>query len=422
MDSQSIRKSKGIYLIMSKSIEETKKCKKCQRILPIERFSRGNNWCKNCVSTYNSEVRGFMSEESIVKIERLYKEPIPTRILDTNQAGIELINSDECFVRLINYKMAWISNYGRPIEYSNGKYVLKRIKDNKSGEKVCTLQKNVYDGKKWIYQRQTIEVWRLVVRAFIVNYDIVGNTHCWHKDNNKADNYYRNIYPMNEKQYNAILERYSAGDDITEEFIFEILNDILYKADDWYANKWKRTFYGVGYLGCNDSFTGDNYIYSKWTNMMQRCYDEETHKRKPYYAPCTVEAEWHNFSNYREWHKENAMGDKKVDLDKDVLIRGNTVYSSDTCTLIPHFTNTIFEERGIATNIVQNNDTGKYDVFMSVLGKRKDIGSFDTEEKGKQAFFDYKKDYIKKYAKKCKGRVPDKTYQAMMNWEIEITD
>ena len=35
---------------------------------------------------------------------------------------------------------------------------------------------------------------------------------------------------------------------------------------------------------------------------------------------------------------------------------------------------------------------------------------------------DYKKDYIKKYAKKCKGRVPDKTYQAMMNWEIEITD
>ena len=40
---------------------------------------------------------------NIVKIERLYKEPIPQRLLDTEQAGIELINSDECFVRLINY-------------------------------------------------------------------------------------------------------------------------------------------------------------------------------------------------------------------------------------------------------------------------------------------------------------------------------
>ncbi|MBO5371927.1 MAG: hypothetical protein J6A75_04305 [Lachnospiraceae bacterium] len=211
-------------------------------------------------------------------------------------------------MRLINYKNAWISNYGRVLEYNNGKYIFKHTKDNEVGEKICTLQKNVYHSEKWIWQRQTIEVWKLVVGAFIVNFDMVGNIHCWHKDNNKADNYYKHIFPVNDKQYNAILERYTDGANITDEVITDIVNDILYKADDWYANKWKKTVFGIGYLGCNDAdATRDNYIYSKWANMMQRCYDEETHKLKPYYALCTAEIEWLNFSNYREWHKDNMM-------------------------------------------------------------------------------------------------------------------
>lgn len=402
-------------------MNKTKICNKCGRELPLERFSQ-NGWCKNCNSFYSSEARGFVTEENLVKIERFYKEPIPQRILDTEQAGIDLISPDECFVRLINYKNAWISNYGRPLEYNNGKYVFKRISENESGEKICTLQKNVYDGEKWIWQKHTIEVWRLVVSIFIVNFDMVGNTHCWHKGNNKADNYYKHIYPMNDKQYKAMEEKIFLGED-TEADILSVVNDIKYKADDWYANKWKRTVFGIGYLGCNDAeATRDNYIYSKWANMMQRCYDEETHKLKPYYAVCTAEIEWLNFSNYREWHRENEMGDRKVDLDKDVLIQGNTVYGSETCSLIPHFTNTIFEERGADTNIVLNNDTGKYDVTMSVLGKKEDVGTFDTEEEAKQGFINYKQDYIRNFAKKCKGKVPHKTYEAMMNWIVEITD
>lgn len=408
-------------------LKETKICSKCGRELPLDRFRKdGRNWCKNCCSTYSSEVRGFaITEENAVKIERIYKEPIPQRILDTEQASIDLISPDECFVRLINYKNAWISNYGRPLEYNNGKYVFKRVSENESGEKICTLQKNVYDGEKWIWQKHTIEVWRLVVSIFIVNFDMVGNTHCWHKGNNKADNYYKNIYPMNDKQYNEVLNRYTDGADITDELITDIVNDIKYKADDWYANKWKRTVFGIGYLGCNDADANrtDNYIYSKWANMMQRCYDEETHKLKPYYALCTAEIEWLNFSNYREWHIENAMGDRKVDLDKDVLIQGNTVYGSETCTLIPHFTNTLFEApKGTDTNIVLNNETGKYDVTMSILGKKEDVGAFDTEEEAKQGYIDYKQEYIRKFAKKCKGKVPYKTYEAMLNWVVEIKD
>lgn len=405
-------------------VNETKLCNKCGRELPLERFSSEKSWCKNCMSFYSSQVKGFVTEDNIVKIERIYKEPIPQRILDTEQVGIKLISPDECFVQLINYKKVWISNYGRVLEHNNGKYVFKRTKTNELGEKICTLKKNVYNGEKWIWQRYTIEVWRLVVEAFIINFDMVGNTRCWHKDNNKADNYYKSIYPMTEKQYNAVLKKYSAGEDITEKLIYEIANDILYKADDWYANKWKRTVFGIGYLGCNDAEAiRDNYIYSKWANMIQRCYDEITHKLKPYYAACTVCEEWLNFSNYRLWHTENAMGDRKVDLDKDILIPGNKTYSPETCTLVTHFTNTVFETtKGIDSNIVKNNATGKYDATMIILGKREEIGTFDTEGQAKQGFIDYKNDYISEFAKSSKGKVPNKTYEAMTNWKVRIAN
>ena len=86
-----------------------------------------------------------------------------------------------------------------------------------------------------------------------------------------------------------MLEKYSAGEEITEDVIYDIVNDILYKADDWYANKCKRTVFNIGYLGCNDAdASNDNNIYVKWRNMMVRCYDPKTHKLKPYYAPCTA--------------------------------------------------------------------------------------------------------------------------------------
>lgn len=90
---------------------------------------------------------------------------------------------------------------------------------------------------------------------------------------------------------------------------------------------------------------------------------------------------------------------------------------------VSHFTNTVFETtRGIDTNIAYNNTTVKYDVTMSILGKRIDVGSFDSEEEARQGFIDYKQDYIRNVAKKCESKVPNKTYEAMLNWKVEIGD
>ena len=402
-------------------VKKTKRCSRCGRELPLERFSTGNSWCKDCCSSYLSERNGTLTEEKKVRIERIYKEPLPERLLDASNTNVKLLNDEECFVKLIDYRNAWVSNYGRVLECKNGRFVVKRTKRNELNEKVCVLQKNVYNGGKWIWKKQTIEIWRLVVRCFIQNFDFAGNTRCWHKNNDLNDNYYKHIYPVGEKQHAALLDKYNGGQEITEELILDVINDILYKADDWSTNKWKRTVFDIGYLGCADSeATRNNYIYSKWQNMMQRCYDPKTQEMKPYYKGCGVDVELLNYSNYREWHKENCMDDNKLDLDKDILVEGNKVYSVDTVTLVPHFTNTVFVERGFDANITYNSEKDIYNAYMNIIGKRNHIGEYDTEEEAKQAYIDYKQNYIRDFAEKNKGKVPNKTYEAMKNWVVEV--
>ena len=88
-----------------------------------------------------------------------------------------------------------------------GEYeLLKGSRNRATGELKYTLQKNVYfkTKKDWGYKKETVLARDLVIQTFIVNYDIKNNTHCWHQDNNVKDNYYKNLYPVTELQYQAI--------------------------------------------------------------------------------------------------------------------------------------------------------------------------------------------------------------------------
>lgn len=72
--------------------------------------------------------------------------------------------------------------------------------------------------------------------------------------------------------------------------------------------------------------------YRTWKSMLRRCYDLN-YERKTY-KDCSVCEEWHLFSNFKAWmEKQNYQG---LHLDKDVLVKGNKVYSPDTCVFIPN--------------------------------------------------------------------------------------
>lgn len=73
--------------------------------------------------------------------------------------------------------------------------------------------------------------------------------------------------------------------------------------------------------------------YQAWQGMIKRCYDPKFHARNETYIGCEVCEEWQRFSNFFAWWKLNHV--YGYELDKDLLIPGNKVYSPLTCLYIP---------------------------------------------------------------------------------------
>jgi len=108
----------------------------------------------------------------------------------------------------------------------------------------------------------------------------------------------------------------------------------------------RKPIYGVG---INDAsyLTNPRYLtkretcpyYIIWASMLERCYNQDYIKRNPTYIECTVCEEWKLFSNFKNWMiKQDWKGNE---LDKDLLIRGNKIYSPETCIFVSKKVNTL---------------------------------------------------------------------------------
>ena len=92
---------------------------------------------------------------------------------------------------------------------------------------------------------------------------------------------------------------------------------------------------GVGFLGVGKYKTREDGKKTKeylvWYSMLTRCYSKTYHGREAY-KDCYVCDEWLNFQNFADWfHKNYKEG---LVLDKDKKIKGNKVYSPETCVFI----------------------------------------------------------------------------------------
>lgn len=191
----------------------------------------------------------------------------------------------------------------------------------------------------------------------------------------------------------------------------------------------KPTFYNKGYLGQGAYKTHqdgiETYAYSTWSRMIRRGYSELESDKNPTYKDVYVCDEWHNFQNFAKWHEENYT--EGFSLDKDVLIKGNKVYSPETCCFIPQDVNMLLVKansiRGkypIGVNYSKINK--KYIASYNVDNKKIYIGSFDTPEEAFQAYKIKKEEHIKNIAEKYKGLISERVYQALKNYTVEITD
>lgn len=195
--------------------------------------------------------------------------------------------------------------------------------------------------------------------------------------------------------------------------------------------------YGIGYLGEGKYKASENgkdtRVYKTWRNMLQRCYDKKYHKKYPTYIGCEVCNEWLNFQNFAEWDKDNyyIIEGEQMHLDKDILIKHNKIYSPDTCIFVPERINILFTKcdnaRGksvIGVTPVNEKYMARCNIFNPKTGKskREYLGIYDTELEAFKVYKYYKEENIKEVTDYFKGQIPERLYNGLYNYEVEITD
>jgi hypothetical protein len=330
----------------------------------------------------------------------------------------------------MDYKDAWLSNYGRLITKTyrsrytllNGSYV--------NGELMYSARKNVFVDGKWVYKHDYIYAPKMVVETFIVNDDKANNNYIWHSGHDKGDCYYRNLYPLNKEQFRVVNNHFKETGDDSEWFILNVMNDIRFKPDEWSKKLVKPILYNRGWHGVLYEGSCEN-AYNRWKLMMSRCYSPSMNKLYKEYADCEVCEEWYNFSNFKLWYDEHMKPYKQlgieVELDKDILFKGNRVYSPETVSLVPSVINCLFisnsSKRGkYPIGVWLDKDKNKFRSEMNFYGHHIKLGTFNTAEEAFERYKVYKEDFIKDIAEQYKDILQDKTYRAMMEWTVEITD
>ena len=113
-------------------------------------------------------------------------------------------------------------------------------------------------------------------------------------------------------------------------------------------------------------------------------------------------------------------------LDKDILHKGNKIYGPDSCCIIPTAINCLFtgqRNRDLPLGVSLFKRTGKYCVSYPVYGstKRPKVCK-DTPEEAFQIYKINKEKYIKCIADEYKQYIPKEVYDALYEYEVEITD
>ena len=200
---------------------------------------------------------------------------------------------------------------------------------------------------------------------------------------------------------------------------------------------YEKRYYGIGYLGEGEYKTIKNgkqtRVYKTWHCMLERCYSEKIHEKRPTYKDCKVLEEWHNFQNFAKWYYDNyyEVEGETMALDKDILFKHNKIYSSDTCIFVPQTINSLFIKRQNARGesvIGTTSFKGKYQAQCNMInpktGKSKNeyLGLYETQEEAFKVYKYYKENNIKEVADYYFGRIPDKLYDRLYNYEVEIDD
>ena len=246
--------------------------------------------------------------------------------------------------------------------------------------------------------------------------------------------------------------KYNDARDVIVEFQDEHKYRVHAQYKDFKKGKCKNPFYpsvyGHGYLGTDkngnvpkakefkDGKWCITWEYYKWNAMLKRCFDDKYKEKEPTYKDVVCCERWLCFANFLEdlevlKQEYNWNVDEKLQLDKDILYKGNKLYSLENCVLVPNWINMLFVKRDASrgqypVGVSYHKRDRKYQARCNINGKLKNLGYYNTIEQAFNVYKIAKEQEIKRVANECilKGFISkdSRLYKAMISYQIEIDD
>lgn len=166
--------------------------------------------------------------------------------------------------------------------------------------------------------------------------------------------------------------------------------------------------------------------YRLWCRVLERACCPKLKQRSPTYQDATCCDEWFSFATFLEWcNKEVGYSGKPVGmhLDKDLLIKGNKVYSPEACSFVPQEVNKLLNscasKRGNQPiGVYFHNQKERYIAKLSCSGQVQQLGAFKTAEEAFAAYKIAKEDQVKATALRHKDVLKPAVFESLMNWEV----
>jgi hypothetical protein len=192
-------------------------------------------------------------------------------------------------------------------------------------------------------------------------------------------------------------------------------------------DRWASSVCGVGLIGNEPTYANGKHLkeYMLWGAMLKRCYDDKYHSKHPTYKDCYVSENFKYYPYFKSWcFKQVGFDQIGWELDKDVFVKGNRVYSEDTCVFIPQEINKLLNKHDKARGeypigVGYDKKNNKFESRLSIHGKQIRLGRFNTAEEAFQAYKHAKEDQIKIVANKWKEQIDTRVYEALMGYQVE---
>ena len=349
-----------------------------------------------------------MTKEQRIKEKKEYREYLSIadkRVLDTKNAGIELVSKDEVFVLVNSTRNYWISNHARLVNNLRGNFYMHNTDKERSGNRPTHFTLTAYDEEG---NKCTIDKYLDVLVADHFLEKVNGANRIWHIDNDVNNCTYKNLIFVSDDEYANLKSGIIDIEDIDR--IQEYVRYVSLKS---------------------------NSAYSIWNGIYTRCYKPEVSSSGECYNRTFMCDKWlHDRDLFVEWYNSNyyECDGESMAVDKDLLFPGNKEYAPDKCCLLPQTLNTMLAnckkhklpywkkaEMDLPLGVRYSSKFKKYYSTYKPFGHDEivTLGYWETSEEAFAEYKTHKQADILLMADKYKNKIPKHIYEALLRYEVK---